>query len=141
VIRVSGRVPELRSNADRPRAGAARASSARRARSRDRDVIDEGLGAVVPGPNSETGEDIVELQVHGGRAVIAACWRRWDVRRLALGGGRRVYAPCFRERPHGLTAVEGLARPGRGRDRSAARQAFLHLKGLLGERAETWRSG
>ena len=35
-------------------------------------VIDEGLALWFPGPNSETGEDIAELQVHGGRAVIAA---------------------------------------------------------------------
>src|SRR4029079_2073032 len=36
------------------------------------DVIDEGLALWFPGPNSETGEDIVELQVHGGRALLAA---------------------------------------------------------------------
>src|SRR5215472_17527043 len=36
------------------------------------DVIDEGLALWFPGPHSETGEDIAELQVHGGRAVIAA---------------------------------------------------------------------
>src|SRR5712671_7749747 len=36
------------------------------------EVIDEALVLWFPGPNSETGEDVVELQVHGGRAVIAA---------------------------------------------------------------------
>src|SRR5438045_3136245 len=35
-------------------------------------VIDEGLTLWFPGPKSETGEDIAELQIHGGRAVIAA---------------------------------------------------------------------
>src|SRR5262245_39473029 len=34
--------------------------------------IDEGLALWFPGPRSETGEDMAELQVHGGRAVIAA---------------------------------------------------------------------
>src|SRR5450759_4965508 len=36
------------------------------------DVIDEALALWFPGPHSETGEDVAELQLHGGRAVIAA---------------------------------------------------------------------
>src|SRR5215475_14597685 len=36
------------------------------------EVIDESLVLWFPGPNSETGEDTAELQVHGGRAVISA---------------------------------------------------------------------
>ena len=36
------------------------------------ELIDEGLALWFPGPKSETGEDTAELQVHGGRAVIAA---------------------------------------------------------------------
>src|SRR5260221_1449154 len=36
------------------------------------EVIDEALALWFPGPNSETGEDTAELQLHGGRAVIAA---------------------------------------------------------------------
>src|SRR5665213_1268576 len=35
-------------------------------------LIDEALALWFPGPRSETGEDIAELQLHGGRAVIAA---------------------------------------------------------------------
>jgi tRNA modification GTPase len=53
------------------------------------EVIDEALALWFPGPNSETGEDIAELQLHGGRAVIAA----------VLGALGRL----------DLTAVEGLA--------------------------------
>lgn len=34
--------------------------------------LDEALVLVFPGPRTATGEDLVELQVHGGRAVIAA---------------------------------------------------------------------
>ncbi len=52
-----------------------------------------------PGPHSETGEDVVELQVHGGRAVIA---RLFD--ELARIDGFRAAEPgeftrrAFRER-------------------------------------------
>src|SRR5215212_7729808 len=35
------------------------------------EVIDEALALFFPGPNSETGEDTAELQLHGGRAVVA----------------------------------------------------------------------
>ena len=141
VIRVSG-----------PRAGAAlemligrvpaprRASLARVRDPATGDVIDEGLALWFPGPNSETGEDIVELQVHGGRAVIAAVL-------AALGriaGLRSAEAGEFTRRAFesgrmDLTAVEGLADLVAAETEAQRRQAFLQLKGLLGDRAETWR--
>ena len=34
--------------------------------------IDEALALWFPAPGSETGEDVAELQMHGGHAVIAA---------------------------------------------------------------------
>src|SRR5262249_57809653 len=56
-----GRVPEPR-----------RATLARLRDPASGEVMDEGLALWFPAPNSETGEDIAELQGHGGRAVIAA---------------------------------------------------------------------
>ena len=35
------------------------------------ETIDEALALWFPGPHSETGEDMAELQLHGGHAVIA----------------------------------------------------------------------
>jgi tRNA modification GTPase len=104
------------------------------------EVIDEGLALWFPGPRSETGEDMVELQVHGGRAVIAAL-----LAALAkLPGLRPAEAGEFTRRAfeHGrmdLTAVEGLADLVAAETEAQRRQAFRHLKGLLGERAESWR--
>ena len=74
------------------------------------DVIDEGLALWFPAPHSETGEDMAELQIHGGRAVIAATL-------AALGnlpGLRHAQAGEFTRRAFengrmDLTAVEGLA--------------------------------
>lgn len=34
--------------------------------------LDQALVAVMPGPRSYTGQDVVELQLHGGPAVVAA---------------------------------------------------------------------
>ena len=36
------------------------------------EVLDRALVSVLCGPRSETGEDVAEFQVHGGRAVVAA---------------------------------------------------------------------
>ena len=38
----------------------------------DGSAIDRGVVLFFPGPRSFTGEDVAELQVHGGRAVVAA---------------------------------------------------------------------
>jgi tRNA modification GTPase len=38
----------------------------------DGSVLDSGLVLFFPGPASFTGEDVVEFQVHGGRAMVAA---------------------------------------------------------------------
>jgi tRNA modification GTPase len=103
-------------------------------------VIDEGLALWFPGPNSETGEDIAELQVHGGRAVIAAV-----LAALAkLAGLRPAEAGEFTRRAFengrmDLTAVEGLADLVAAETEAQRRQAYQHLRGLLGKRAESWR--
>jgi tRNA modification GTPase len=124
-----GRVPQLR-----------RASLARVRDPATGDVIDEGLALWFPGPNSETGEDMAELQVHGGRAVIAAV-----LAALAkLAGLRHAEAGEFTRRTFengrmDLTAVEGLADLVAAETEAQRRQAYQQLRGLLGERAETWR--
>ena len=103
-------------------------------------MIDEGIALWFPAPNSETGEDVAELQIHGGRAVIAATL-------AALGklpGLRPAEAGEFTRRAFengriDLPAVEGLADLVAAETEAQRRQAYQQLKGLLGERAETWR--
>src|SRR5262245_763488 len=127
--RLIGRVPQPR-----------RASLARVRDPATGDVIDEGLALWFPGPNSETGEDIAELQVHGGRAVIAAV-----LAALAkIAGLRHAEAGEFTRRAFengrmDLTAVEGLADLVAAETEAQRRQAYQQLRGLLGDRAETWR--
>ena len=141
VIRISG-----------PRAGAAlealgvkvppprQAKLARIRDPRSGEIIDEALALWFPGPNSETGEDVAELQAHGGPAVIAAILD-------GLGGidGLRMAEPGeftrrgFENGKLDLTAVEGLADLVAAETEGQRRQAFRQMKGLLGDRAETWR--
>lgn len=142
VIRISG-----------PRAGAALETlgvkvpaprQARLARIRDPrscEIIDEALALWFPAPNSETGEDVAELQGHGGPAVIAGILD-------ALGSieGLRMAEPGeftrrgFENGKLDLTAVEGLADLVAAETEGQRRLAFRQMKGQLGDRAEAWRS-
>jgi tRNA modification GTPase len=127
--RLIGRVPEPR-----------RAALARIHDPASGVLLDEALALWFPGPRSETGEDSAELQIHGGRAVIAAVLK-------ALGElpGFRLAEPgeftrrAFEAGRLDLTAVEGLADLVGAETEAQRRQALGQLRGLLGRRAEAWR--
>jgi tRNA modification GTPase len=105
------------------------------------DVIDEGLALWFPGPKSETGEDVAELQVHGGRAVIAAvlsALARLDSFRLAEPG--EFTRRAFEHGRMDLTAVEGLADLVAAETEGQRKQALRQLKGNIAEQVEAWRT-
>jgi len=123
-----GRVPEPR-----------RATLAK-IRDADREVLDEGLALWLPGPRSETGQDMAELHLHGGRAVVAGVLAALG----RLAGFRPAEAGEFTRRAFengrlDLTAVEGLGDLISAETEAQRRQAFRQLKGWLGDRAEVWR--
>src|ERR1700722_9375339 len=104
------------------------------------EIIDEALALWFPGPSSETGEDTAELQLHGGRAVIAAVLAalgRIDGCRPALAG--EVTRRAFENGRIDLTRVEGLADLIGADTEAQRRQAFRQMRGMLGDRAEAWR--
>jgi tRNA modification GTPase len=104
------------------------------------ETIDDALALWFPGPRSETGEDMAELQLHGGHAVVAALL---DV--LGAIEGCRLAEPgeftrrAFDNGRLDLTAVEGLADLIAAETPAQRRQAYRQLKGLIGDRAEAWR--
>jgi hypothetical protein len=51
---------------------ASRRATLRPIRSRNGEELDKGLILFFPSPNSFTGEDCAELQIHGGRATVRA---------------------------------------------------------------------
>jgi len=105
------------------------------------EIIDEALALWFPAPNSETGEDVAELQVHGGRAVVAATLAalgKLDGLRMAEGG--EFTRRGFENGKLDLTAVEGLGDLIAAETEAQRRQAFRQMKGLLGDRAEVWRT-
>jgi tRNA modification GTPase len=104
--------------------------------------LDDGLVVWFPGPASETGEDVAELQIHGGRATVAALLE-------ALGRipGLRLAEPGeftrrgFLNGKLDLTAVEGLADLVSAETDAQRRQALRQLRGELGRLYEGWREG
>jgi tRNA modification GTPase len=102
--------------------------------------IDEALALWFPAPHSETGEDVAELQLHGGHAVVAGV-----LDALATIPGCRLAEPgeftrrAFEAGRFDLTAVEGLGDLIAAETKAQRRQAFRQLKGLIGDRAEAWR--
>jgi tRNA modification GTPase len=104
------------------------------------DVLDEALVLWFPAPQSETGEDVAELQLHGGPAVIAGvldALGKIEGCRIAEAG--EFTRRAFENGKLDLTAVEGLADLIAAETPAQRRQAFRQLKGLIGDRAEGWR--
>jgi tRNA modification GTPase len=103
-------------------------------------VLDEGLALWFPGPRSETGEDMVELHLHGGRAVIAATLAALGrIDGLRPAGPGEFTRRALENGRMDLTAVEGLADLIFAETEAQRRQALHQLQGALGERVEDWR--
>jgi tRNA modification GTPase len=104
------------------------------------DEIDQAVALWFPAPHSETGENVAELQTHGGRAVIEAtlaALSRIDGLRPAEAG--EFTRRGFENGKLDLAQVEGLADLIMADTPAQRRQALRQLKGLIGERAEAWR--
>src|SRR5262245_54234161 len=104
------------------------------------EVLDDGLALWFPGPKSETGEDMAELQVHGGRAVVAAV-----LEAIGTIPGCRLAEPgefARRAFEHGkldLTGVEGLADLIDAETAAQRRQALRQTEGALAKLYGGWR--
>lgn len=141
VIRVSGPVAH--------RAGAAlagdlppvRQAAVRELRDRDGTLLDEVLVLRFDGPASSTGEDLVELHCHGGRAVVASVL-------AALGrmNGLREAKPgeftrrSFENGRIDLTQAEGLGDLLEAETESQRRAALTMAEGGLKAQIEQWRA-
>jgi len=104
------------------------------------EVIDEALALWFPAPHSETGEDVAELQLHGGHAVVAAVLNALSaIKDCRMAEPGEFTRRAFENGKLDLTAVEGLGDLIAAETAAQRRQAFRQLKGLIGDRAEAWR--
>jgi tRNA modification GTPase len=103
-------------------------------------LLDRGLVLWFPAPSSFTGEDMAELHVHGGRAVVAGVLDAVlsiDGVRLAEPGEFALRA--FENGKLDLTEVEGLADLINAETDAQARQALAQAGGSLRTLYEDWR--
>lgn len=105
----------------------------------DHQVLDEALLLIFPGPHSFTGEDTVELHLHGSPAVVAA------VQQELLALGLRPAAPgeftrrAFLNGRIDLTQAEALADLIAAETEAQRDQARANAGGRLRHLAEVWR--
>jgi tRNA modification GTPase len=108
---------------------------------KSKEVLDDGLAIYFAAPASFTGEDVIELHVHGGRAVVAgmtvALSSIKDVRLAEAGEFTRR---AFDNDKLDLTAAEGLADLINAETAAQRLQAQRQLRGDLGVIYDSWRS-
>jgi tRNA modification GTPase len=107
----------------------------------DGQPIDDALALFFPSPNSFTGEDTLELHIHGGRAVIAAtldALSRCAGCRLAENG--EFTRRAFHNGKLDLTEAEGLADLIAAETEAQRKQALRVASGQLRCLYEGWRT-
>ena len=105
------------------------------------EVLDQALVLFFAAPRSETGEDVAELQLHGGRSVVAAVL-------AALGRmeGLRPAEPgeftrrAFENGRIDLSGAEGLADLLFSETQSQRRAALALAGGALGRQVDRWQA-
>ena len=104
------------------------------------EAFDKGLVAWFAAPNTETGEPMAELHLHGGRAVVGAA-----LDAIAHLGFCRLAEPgeftrrAFENGKLGLTEAEGIADLVAAETAAQRRQALLQMEGSLHRLYEDWR--
>jgi len=104
-------------------------------------AIDAGLALFFPGPHSYTGEDVLELQGHGGPAVLQRLLKHcldvgtpWDLR-LAEPG--EFTQRAFLNNRLDLTQAEAVADLIDATSEAAARSAMASLRGAFSQQVRT----
>ena len=117
-----------------------RRAAVRSLRNSEGELLDEALVLWFPGPGSATGEDLLELHCHGGRAVVAAVKRT-----LALRVGLREAEPgeftrrAFANGRIDLAEAEGLADLLEAETELQRASALAMAGGTLSRQADLWR--
>jgi tRNA modification GTPase len=118
-----------------------RATALRKVVTPSDEPIDEGIILWFPGPESFTGEDVAEFQIHGGRATVEALLEALG----ALSGLRPAEAGEFTRRAvengkFDLVQAEALADLINAETEAQRRQALRQYGGALSDIYEGWRT-
>lgn len=104
------------------------------------DILDDALVLWFAGPASFTGEDVAELHVHGGPAVIEAVMAALSqIEGLRLAEAGEFTRRAFENAKLDLTQVEGLADLIEAETQAQHKQALRQAEGELGQLYDGWR--
>lgn len=130
LMQLAGRIPDAR-----------RATLARLVDPLDDVPLDQALLLWFPGPDSVTGEDVAELHLHGGRAVVAAVLaalgRIAELRAATAGEFTRR---AFENGRIDLAEAEGLADLLAAETEGQRQSAIMLAEGALGRQVASWQS-
>ena len=104
------------------------------------DILDEALVLYFASPRTETGEDMAEFQVHGGKAIVRAV-----LDTLSRQPGCRPAEPgefaqrAFANGKLDLAQIEGLADLIDAETQGQRQQAIAQATGLQSKRFDAWR--
>jgi len=118
-----------------------RRAALRRLHAPDGAEIDQGLVLWFPAPASYTGEDAAELQVHGGRAVMAALLEALAALDLRLAEPGEFTRRAFENGRLDLAQAEAVADLVDAETEAQRRQALGQLEGRLSGAQARWRDG
>jgi tRNA modification GTPase len=103
-------------------------------------TIDHAIALSFPAPLSYTGEDVIELQVHGGRAVVAATLSALaEIPKLRPAEPGEFTRRAFEAGKLDLTEAEAVADLVAAETEAQRRQALRQLEGELGRLYDGWR--
>ncbi len=103
------------------------------------ETLDEALILRFKGPASFTGEDVVELHLHGGVAVVNAVTTTLTRLGLKLAEPGQFTRRAFEHNRLSLSAAEGVGDLIDAETATQRRQAIAQLGGALDERFDRWR--
>jgi tRNA modification GTPase len=104
------------------------------------EALDKALVLRFPGPHSATGEDVAELHLHGGRAVVAAVLGALeDQEGLRPAEPGEFTRRAFENGRIDLAEAEGLADLLEAETQSQPRAALAMAGGAVSRKVEAWR--
>jgi len=104
------------------------------------DTLDRGLVAWMPGPQSFTGEDCAELQVHGSPAVVRTLLRKLSSQPgIRLAGAGEFTRRAFENGKLDLVEAQGLGDLIEAETENQRALAYARLEGGLTRQVEGWR--
>ena len=102
-------------------------------------VVDDGVGLYFPGPASFTGEDVVELQLHGSMAVERALYEALGQLEARAAEPGEFTRRALANGKLDLAQVEGLADLLEAETEAQRKLAIRQLGGGLSSIADGWR--